>query len=109
MGALSLGQGIWAVPDVPVFADGVARAIALTEQADGQVVTLNATGRGPKDAVRLKEMFGAARSADWAEFLADCGKFEAEIARRSASPSSRLPSWRKRSSRWSGCGAGTGT
>ncbi|MFE2510069.1 Chromate resistance protein ChrB [Streptomyces naganishii] len=81
MGALSLGQGIWAVPDVPVFADGVARAIALTEQADGQVVTLNATGRGPKDAVRLKEMFGAARSADWAEFLADCGKFEAEIAK----------------------------
>ncbi|WP_240509780.1 Chromate resistance protein ChrB [Streptomyces malaysiense] len=25
-------------------------------------------------------MFDAARSADWAEFVADCGRFEAEIA-----------------------------
>ncbi|MGN5379495.1 Chromate resistance protein ChrB [Streptomyces lasalocidi] len=81
IGALSLGQGIWAVPDVPVFADGIARAVALTEQADGQVVTLTASGRGPQDADRLREMFGAARSADWAEFLADCDTFEAEIAK----------------------------
>jgi hypothetical protein len=81
IGALSLGQGIWAVPDVPVFADGIARAIALTEQADGQVVTLNASGRDREDAVRLQGLFGAARSADWAEFLADCGKFEAELAK----------------------------
>ncbi|MFF4862756.1 Chromate resistance protein ChrB [Streptomyces sp. NPDC001231] len=81
IGALSLGQGIWAVPDVPVFADGIARAVRLTERTDGQVVTLNASGRGPEDAVRLQEMFAAARSADWAEFLADCGKFEAELAK----------------------------
>ncbi|MCX4405653.1 hypothetical protein OOK47_46015 [Streptomyces sp. NBC_00268] len=26
-------------------------------------------------------MFTASRSADWAEFLADCGKFEAELAK----------------------------
>nr|WP_256256131.1 Chromate resistance protein ChrB [Streptomyces sp. MUSC 14] len=109
IGVLSLGQGIWAVPDVPVFADGIARAVALTEQADGQVVTLTASGRGPQDADRLREMFGAARSADWAEFLADCDTFEAESPRRSASPSSPWPSWRKRNSRWSGCGVGTGT
>lgn len=81
IGALSLGQGIWAVPDVPVFADGVARALALTEKADGQAVTLTASGRGPQDAARLRELFGAARSADWAEFLADCGKFEEELAK----------------------------
>jgi hypothetical protein len=81
IGALSLGQGIWAVPDVPVFADGTARAVTLTERAGGQVVTLTAAGRGPQDADRLQEMFGAARSADWAEFLADCGTFETEIAK----------------------------
>ncbi|MEV8017574.1 Chromate resistance protein ChrB [Streptomyces sp. NPDC086554] len=46
IGALSLGQGIWAVPD----------------------------------AARFREMFTAARSADWTEF-ADCGKFEEEIAK----------------------------
>lgn len=80
-GALSLGQGIWAVPDVPVFADGVARALTLTEEAGGQAVTLSASGRGPQDAARLHELFTAARSADWAEFLADCGKFEEELAK----------------------------
>lgn len=80
IGALSLGQGVWAVPDVPVFADGTARPIALTEQAGGQALTLHAGGGGPQDAARLQDMFTAARSADWAEFLAGCGKFEQEIA-----------------------------
>ncbi|UUU29005.1 hypothetical protein JIX56_03325 [Streptomyces sp. CA-210063] len=40
IGALSLWQGVWAVPDVPVFADGIARAIELTGAAEGQAVTL---------------------------------------------------------------------
>lgn len=81
IGALSLGQGVWAVPDVPAFADGTARALTLTEESGGQAVTLSAAGRGPEDAVRFQAMFTAARSADWAEFLADCGKFEAELAK----------------------------
>ncbi|MCK2244409.1 MULTISPECIES: Chromate resistance protein ChrB [unclassified Crossiella] len=79
VGALSLGQGIWAVPEVPVFADGVRRALDLTDSAGGQGVTLQATGRSAADADRFREMFTAARSADWVEFLADCGKFEDEI------------------------------
>ncbi|MFF4986276.1 Chromate resistance protein ChrB [Streptosporangium saharense] len=81
VGALSLGQGVWAVPDVPVFADGVTRAGELTGQAGGLFVTLVATGRDGADAERLREMFTAARSADWTEFLADCGKFERELAK----------------------------
>ncbi|MFC0527868.1 Chromate resistance protein ChrB [Phytohabitans kaempferiae] len=81
IGAISLGQGVWAVPDVPVFGDGIARAIDLTEQAGGQSISLTAAGRGPQDAARFQALFTAARSADWAEFLADCGKFEQEIAK----------------------------
>lgn len=81
IGALSLGQGIWAVPDMPIFADGFARAVELTDKAGGQALTLNASGRSPADAVRFRELFDAARSADWAEFLADCGKFKTEIAK----------------------------
>ncbi|MEU6682798.1 Chromate resistance protein ChrB [Streptomyces sp. NPDC046832] len=80
-GALSLGQGIWALPEVPVFADGVQRALDLTDAAGGQGVTLQASGRTSEDAARFQEMFTVARSADWAEFLADCGKFKAEIAK----------------------------
>ncbi len=80
-GALSLGQGVWAVPDVPVFADGVARALALTEQAGGRTVTLNAAGRSTEDAARFRALFTAARTADWTEFLADCGMFEEELVK----------------------------
>ncbi|MCQ4213407.1 Chromate resistance protein ChrB [Streptomyces longispororuber] len=81
IGALSLGQGVWAVPDVPVFADGVTRAVTLTEQAEGQAVTLTAAGRSAEDAARFQALFTAARSADWTEFLADCDKFDEEIAK----------------------------
>ncbi|MER5686169.1 Chromate resistance protein ChrB [Streptomyces sp. NPDC002205] len=81
VGALSLGQGIWAVPDVPAFADGVRRAIALAERAEGEAVTLEAVGREPADAARFEAMFTAARQEEWTEFLADCGKYEAELAK----------------------------
>ncbi|MFE5512171.1 Chromate resistance protein ChrB [Streptomyces sp. NPDC056529] len=81
IGALSLGQGIWAAPEVPVFTEGVQRALELTESAGGQAVALQASGRSETDAARFREMFTAARSADWTEFLADCGKFEKEIAK----------------------------
>jgi hypothetical protein len=33
------------------------------------------------DAARFQAMFTAARSEDWTEFLADCGKFEVEVAK----------------------------
>jgi hypothetical protein len=78
-GALSLGQGVWAVPGVAVFAGAVERAVELTERAQGEAVVLRAAGRTPADAERFQAMFTAAREEDWTEFLADCGKYEAEI------------------------------
>jgi hypothetical protein len=72
------------VPDVPVFADGTERVITMAEQGGGQAVTLHASGRGAEDAARFRAMFTAARSADWAEFLADCGKFERGLAKEIA-------------------------
>lgn len=80
-GALSLGHGSWLVPDVPAFADGVRRAVELTDSAGGQAMTLLATGRESHDAARAEALFTAARSEDWVEFLADCDKFEEEIAK----------------------------
>ncbi|MFB6957448.1 Chromate resistance protein ChrB [Streptomyces sp. NPDC056309] len=79
VGALSLGQGVWAVPDVPVFADGVRRALELAERAGGESVVLSAAGREPRDAARFEAMFTAAREEDWGEFTADCGKYTAEL------------------------------
>ncbi|MGW5714754.1 Chromate resistance protein ChrB [Amycolatopsis sp. NPDC003865] len=78
-GALSLGQGVWAVPDAPVFADGVARVTELAGRGDGEVLVLDAAGRSEPDGARLEALFTAERAEEWAEFLADCGKFDAEI------------------------------
>jgi hypothetical protein len=79
IGALSLGQGAWVVPDVPVFAGGVARMIELARRGDGEVIVLDAAGRGEQDEARLEALFTAERTEEWAEFLSDCGKFDAEI------------------------------
>ena len=78
-GAVSLGQGCWAVPDAPAFADGVSRAVELAERGDGEVVVLSGSGRSDHDRARLAAMFTADREQEWAEFLADCAKFDAEI------------------------------
>ncbi len=79
VGALSLGQGTWAVPDVPGFADGVRRVIELAQRGEGEVVVLDAAGRAARDSARLRDLFTADRQEEWTEFLADCGKFDAEI------------------------------
>jgi hypothetical protein len=78
-GAVPLGQGCWAVPEVPAFADGIARAVGLAGRGDGEAIVLRAAGRGEADAARLAALFTEARQAEWAEFIADCGKFDAEI------------------------------
>jgi hypothetical protein len=78
-GAVSLGQGVWVVPDAPVFADGIARTIELAERGEGEVVVLNAAGRAEPDAARLEALFTGERAAEWAEFSAECVKFDAEI------------------------------
>ncbi len=78
-GAVSLGQGAWAVPEVPGFAAGIARVGELAARGDGELVVLQATGREERDAAWLQAAFTALRQQEWAEFLADCGKFDAEI------------------------------
>ncbi len=78
-GAVALGQGCWAVPDVAACAGGITRAVELAGRGEGEVIVLHATGRGEADAARLAALFTEVREAEWAEFIADCGKFDAEI------------------------------
>jgi vacuolar-type H+-ATPase subunit I/STV1 len=40
---------------------------------------LDASGRQPADRQRLAAVYTAARQAEWTEFLAECGKYLAEI------------------------------
>ena len=70
LGALTVGPGVWAVPATPAFRPGLDRAGELARRADGTVLVL--------EAVPLDEATTA-----WlmAEFTADCGKYEAELAK----------------------------
>src|SRR5919201_1870282 len=79
LGALSLGQGVWAVPATPAFSQGLERAIALAERGDGDVMVLDAAGRDDAQSARLEVLYTAAREAEWTEFVAECGKYDAEI------------------------------
>jgi hypothetical protein len=53
--------------------------VQLVQAAGGEAIVLDATGRQPADAERLTEVYTAAREAEWVEFLAECGKYLAEI------------------------------
>jgi hypothetical protein len=79
VGALLLGQGVWAIPATPAFTAGLDRAVTLAERGDGEVVLLDAAGRDEANTARLEGLFTAARQAEWAEFVAECGKYEAEL------------------------------
>ena len=80
-GAILLGQGVWAVPDAPVFANGIARTLALAERGDGDVTVLTAAGRGEPDAARLEALFTAERAEEWAEFIAELEEEEHSLER----------------------------
>jgi hypothetical protein len=81
IGAVALGQGTWAVPDVPLFAEGLGRVVEFVRRSSGEVVLLDAAGRGEEDGARLEALFTEARQEEWTEFIADCDKFDAEIGK----------------------------
>jgi ChrB-like protein len=79
VGAVSLQQAAWIVPDRPEFVEAVDRALALVDRAGGEALVLDADPRDEAMAARLEAMFTEAREEEWTEFIADCGKFQAEI------------------------------
>ena len=84
VGALSLGQGVWALPATPAFEHGLERAIKLIERGEGDALLLNAYGRDEAHAARLEELFTTDREEEWTEFISECAKYEAELDREVA-------------------------
>jgi hypothetical protein len=79
LGAVPLQQGTWAVPDGEPFDAGFAQVTGGITKAGGQPVVL-AVADDQASAAQLEALFTAQREAEWAEFVADCGKYEAELA-----------------------------
>jgi hypothetical protein len=85
VGALSLGQGVWALPSTPAFEQGLERALGLIERGEGDALILNARGRDDAQAARLEALFTSGREDEWTEFIRECAKYEAELDREFAS------------------------
>jgi hypothetical protein len=79
LGAVSLQQGAWAVPDGEPFEAGFAQVVEEIKAAGGQPVVL-AVADDQDSVAQLEALFTAQREAEWGEFLSDCGKYEAELA-----------------------------
>jgi len=83
-GAIPLGQGVWALPDLPAAQPLLVRARQLTAAAGGDLLVLTATGRDDEATARLDALYRTAREQEWAEFRSDCDKYLAELAKEEA-------------------------
>jgi hypothetical protein len=79
-GAVPVSSGVWALPAGPAFQDGLDRAGDLCRSGGGTFAVIDASPRDAASAALIRDAFTAVRVDEWAEFMADCGKFEAEIA-----------------------------
>jgi len=79
LGAVALQQGTWAIPDGEPFDTGFAQVVGSINAAGGQPVVLTIAD-DEANAAQLEALFSEQREAEWAEFLADCGKYEKELA-----------------------------
>ena len=74
-----MGQGVWAVPDLPAMQPVVERLAELVGAAAGTWLVLSAAGHSERDAGRLEQLYSEARELEWTEFHADCRKYLAEL------------------------------
>ena len=81
VGAIQLGQGSWALPEVPAYTDIVSNLIELVGRHEGEVLTLNAVAGDDVTADRIRGLYDEARRAEWAEFESECAKCLAELQR----------------------------
>jgi hypothetical protein len=83
-GAVPVAPGTWALPDAGAFTTAVDRAVHLGRDAGGTVAAFAVEPRDEAALALVTSAFVSARVEEWQEFIADCGKFEDEIAREIA-------------------------
>jgi hypothetical protein len=79
LGAVAIGQSVWALPDHQTATAGLDRIAELVARGAGELTVLEATGRDQASRERLERLYVAARAAEWTEFRAECARYLAEI------------------------------
>jgi len=80
-GAVPVAPAVWVVPSTPVFLAAAERVAKMARRGNGDVLVLAVSADDEGRESALREAFIAVRVQEWAEFVDDCGKFEAEIAK----------------------------
>lgn len=80
-GAVPVSPGVWALPAGPAFQADLDRAGELCRRGGGTFAVIDASPRDQASAAMIGDAFTAVRVDEWAEFTADCGKFEVKIAK----------------------------
>lgn len=83
-GAVVVSQGTWALPDVDPARAALQRASELATAGGGTVAVFAVRALDEASAGFVERAYRSAREDEWNEFEADCGKFEAEIAKEIA-------------------------
>ena len=83
-GAVSLQQATWALPLHPATDATIDRVLALVERAEGEALVFMSRPRDEEMAASIEDQFLEGREAEWHEFVRECDKFDAEIAREIA-------------------------
>ena len=78
-GALNVQRSVVAFPDHEAFRRAVERFRLVVAEAGGETLALRAEPLGELDATKLTVAWNEARSAEYAELRAECGKFLTEI------------------------------
>lgn len=78
-GALNVQRSVVAFPDDDGFRRAVERFRVLVADVGGETLALRAQPLGAPDASKLTAAWNEARSAEYAELRAECGKFLTEI------------------------------
>lgn len=86
VGAVPAASGAWTMPDQPAFTDALDGLRDVAERGSGTLSVLEARSYDGSDVDVdvLRDAFVAARTDEWVEFIADCGKFSDEIDREIA-------------------------
>jgi DNA-binding transcriptional regulator PaaX len=84
LGAVSVGQSTWAVPAASAFSEGVQKVVELAALSAGECLVFDVTPTDERSADRVAGLYREAREAEWTEFLVECDRFSAEIAKEIA-------------------------
>lgn len=80
-GAVPVSSGAWALPAGASFQADLDRAGELCRKGGGTLAIIDAVPRDQASAAMIRDAFTSVRVDEWSEFTADCGKFEAGIAK----------------------------